>query len=146
MPEPTKRSHSVAPPGWKPKGTGGVLKIILLPLLLPSLGWAAPGEVSVTDKTRALLQSEYAFDPTKIEIEPASRSEEVVMMPALTVTASIRHRQLERAVQERTKQAAASAYSVVRGGTLVEKHLGPAKVLLGTWSVGPNLGLLKISW
>jgi len=31
-------------------------------------------------------------------------------------------------------------------GTIWDREIGRAKVELGTWSLGPNLGLVRISW
>lgn len=129
--------------------TAGVpLTGLLILLAAATVGRAADGDASVTVNARAKarLQSEFTFDPSLARTESAIPEDEVVTMPTLTVSASLQHRHLARVVLAQEQRFEAKQYSVLRGGTILEKEIGPAKIELGGWSIGPGLGLLKISW
>ncbi|WP_221032317.1 hypothetical protein [Actomonas aquatica] len=103
---------------------------------------------SVTVKAQELIQQEFKFDPAKVEVpEPEAEPEdEVVTMPAMTVSAALQRRDLEKKIQEQERLLETRTFSFIRGGTVLERELGPTKIELGSWAVGSNLGLLRISW
>lgn len=124
-----------------------MLKVIPLAVLTASAAVGATTAMQV--KVGEMLRNEYRFDPEKIPAEaPATRAREEapVVLPAYTVSDRRLLLAVERALRRQEQEATDKAYSLVRGGTIVEREIGRAKVELGTWALGPNLALVRISW
>lgn len=99
---------------------------------------------SVAARSAKLLKQEFRFSPPVESImEPV---EEVVEMEAFTVVESMQRRDLERTVQEQERRIREERYSIARGGTLLNRDVGKARIELGTWSGGAGIQFLKISW
>jgi hypothetical protein len=111
---------------------------------LASLAAGEPG--GTTHRLTAQLKEEFQFDAVARPPNAAPLDEEVVVMERFTVTESIERRHLERIVKEQERRWKDERYSMTRGGTMIKKDVGAARIEAGTWVVGPGLGLIRISW
>ena len=113
--------------------------------LKPACLFALP----LSDETRERLKSEIHFDPNLVRDEetfPFELDGEVIELPALTVTKSIRRRDLEQAIERSQRDAEDRRYSFVRGGAIYSMEFKHGKLELGTRSVAGGIGFLKLSW
>ena len=105
--------------------------------------------MSLSGETREHLTGEIRFDPALDREEkeiPFDLHGEIVELPALTVTESIRRRDLEQAIERSQRDAEDRRYSFVRGGAIYSMEFKHGKLELGTRSVAGGIGFLKLSW
>lgn len=121
----------------------------LLAVLILADSSVAVESASMQEKIGAVLRREYRFDPAKAPVdlpETDAREEPPVRLPAYTVSDRRLLLAVEREMRQQEKTIRDREFSVARGGTIVERELGRAKLELGTWALGPNLALVRISW
>lgn len=116
-----------------------------LVLTTVAVGETAPMQVKVGE----ILRSEHRYDPDKSPAMPpetVSRDDPPMRLPAFTVSDRRLLLAVERALRQQEKEIKEREFSLIRGGTIIEREIGRTKVELGTWAVGPNLALVRISW
>ena len=121
--------------------------IVLVSLLCCTIARAQVAPVS--EAAQEHLKAEFHFDPNLARDEPETPvgfAADVVELPAMTVTESIRRRDLEQAVEKSEREWKERQYSIIWGGTIYTKEFRHAKLELGTWSAAGGIGFLKLSW
>jgi hypothetical protein len=86
-------------------------------------------------------------EPTVILVKPAenksSSDSAVVRMAPVVVSESKRDRELEAAIDLQSQK---QSFSPTKGGTILKKDVGKARIELGTWGDISGLSILRISW
>jgi hypothetical protein len=121
----------------------------LLAILILADSAVAVESASMQEKIGAVLRREHRFDPANAPVNPpetVSREDPPVRLPAYTVSDRRLLLAVERALRHQEKEIKEREYSLIRGGTIIEREIGRAKIELGTWALGPNLALVRISW
>src|SRR5258707_718439 len=97
----------------------------------------------------ALAQIKQAFPYVPVppqKKEEKESSDDIVVMERVTVTESLQLRDLREKIVAQNEKQKAERFSVVKGGAILKRDIGKARIELGTWGAGPGLNILKISW
>lgn len=116
-------------------------------LLAPALTVAAE-PASVIDKTKQQISREFKYEPPakSEELEVTAPDENVILLPAYTVSEARLQREVERAIVKARQELEEKQFDWKNGGTIKEFKHGGRTIEIGVWPDGASLKLLQIKW
>lgn len=124
----------------------GIVPVVVFASLTALLHAEEQPKRPVAETSLALIKESFRYQPQEAAEEVVDRAEPAVVLERLTVVGSFERRQLSDAVEGETRKRMEQKYSLVRGGTLLSKDIGKARLEIGTLRSGSGLTLLRLSW
>jgi len=103
---------------------------------------------TVAQELSARIKQSFPYTPVppqKTEEQPEPGGE-IVMMERFSVTESLQFRDLREKIAAADEKQKVEQFSLTKGGAVMKKDVGKARVEIGTWGAGSGLNILKISW
>lgn len=119
--------------------------LIWLFVLTPAVGWAvAQDEESVIRKAKREISREFKYEPP--EKWEAVADDDVLVLPAYTISETRFERDVERAVLKARNEFEEKQFDWKNGGTIKEFKHGGRTIEIGMWPNGAAFTLLQIKW
>jgi hypothetical protein len=116
----------------------------IVALLVSGSLWAQ--ERSVLSESSTKLKNEFTYSPPSHLEKAKSTIDDVVRLPAFTVSESIGSRHVSQKIQDYAAHLKAQQFTVAHGGAIASKNFGKVQAQIGAWSNKNGFEILGFRW
>jgi hypothetical protein len=138
---------------WDNHPVGQIMKALLIAAallgLLPLLASAEDnGKPTAAQEAVAKIKRTFPYDAAASQRseEKQGSDDDVIVMEAFKVTASLEHRHLREEIDKETQKRRDEQFSIIKGGAIFRMDVGKTRIEFGIWGAGAGLNILRISW